>query len=97
MTKEERKKMKLLEAKERLTQKGFKDKVKKDMDHVLSYYRPEYVLSSDEFKKVAYKFCDEYIEISKKDIYDDYEKEIIRNTATKFLEIVLMGFHILAR
>lgn len=97
MKKQEKRMVKLLEAKESLTQKGFKDRVKSEMDNLLKLVRPENMIDSDVLKDKTYEKVNEYLELSKSDVYNEYEKEVLKNTAQQFIEFLLKAFLICAR
>ena len=96
MTKTELKKIEkhnemLLQAKDRLMQKGFKDEAKKDIDLLLSFVRPEN-MTSGVFNAECDKVRQKYMNLSQSDSYDVYEKEIIKNTASKVYEIQFKAY-----
>ena len=96
MTKTELKKIEkhnemLLQAKDRLMQKGFKDEAKKDIDLLLSFVRPEH-MTSGVFNAECDKVRQKYMNLSQSDSYDKYEKEIIKNTASKVYEIQFKAY-----
>ena len=64
---------KLLEAKERLISKGFKNEFKMDMDNLLLFVRPE-TMSNDVFRNECYKVHEKYLAISKQSNYDVFWK-----------------------
>lgn len=82
---------KLLEAKERLISKGFKNEFKKDMDNLLLFVRPE-TMSNDVFKNECYKVHEKYLNVSKQSNYDVFEKEIIFNSASQVLEFMFKAY-----
>ena len=82
---------KLLEAKERLISKGFKNEFKKDMDNLLLFVRPE-TMSNDVFKNECYKVHEKYLNISKQSNYDVFEKEIIFNSANQVIEFMFKAY-----
>ncbi len=97
LTKNEKRLLKLETAKESLTQKGFKDRVKNEMDDLLKIVRPENMIDSNILKIETYKKVDEYLELSKSNVYNEYEKEILKNTAQQFMEFLLKAFLICLR
>ena len=82
---------KLLEAKERLILKGFKNEFKKDMDNLLLFVRPE-TMSNDVFRNECYKVHEKYLAISKQSNYDVFESEIIFNSASQVLEFMFKAY-----
>ena len=82
---------KLLEAKERLIEKGFKTDVKKDMQSLLDLVRPETMLN-ETFKNECYKMQEKYLNISKQNVYDEFEKEIIENTSNQIIEFMFKAY-----
>lgn len=82
---------KLLEAKERLISKGFKNEFKMDMDNLLLFVRPE-TMSNDVFRNECYKVHEKYLAISKQSNYDVFEKEIIFNSASQVLEFMFKAY-----
>ena len=81
----------LLLAKESLIKKGLKDDFKKDMDQLLNFVRPEY-MTSETFKNECVKVSNKYLDLSKNDIYNEYEKEIIKNSSSQVLEFMFKAY-----
>ena len=81
----------LLLAKESLIHKGLKDDFKKDMTQLLDFVRPEH-MKSDTFKNECLKVSNKYLELSKNDVYNEYEKEIIKNSAGQVIEFMMKTY-----
>jgi len=81
----------LLEAKNRLEKTSLKDEIKKDIDFLLSLFRPEH-MKSKKFDDECKKAINKYIDLSKNDKYDEYEKEVINNTAGRFYEFQMKAY-----
>jgi len=87
----EKKNKMLLLAKESLIKKGLKDDFKKDMDQLLNFVRPEY-MTSDTFKNECLKVSNKYLDLSKNDVYNEYEKEVIKSSASSVLEFMFKAY-----
>lgn len=81
----------LLQAKERLIQKGFKIQAKKEVDGMLEFMRPEY-MTSDIFKNKCFEVAEKFKKLAESDVYDEYEKIVILNTSNQVYEIMLKAY-----
>lgn len=81
----------LLQAKERLIEKGFKSEYKEEIDRLLEYVRPEH-MTSDTFNNECKKSFEKFMLASESDIYDEYEKEVIKNSAYQIIEFRLKAY-----
>lgn len=87
---------KLKAALKRLQNKGVEELMKEDIERLMSFIRPEHMDSgkfNEEVKNTIKKWVDE----SKRDNYDEYESQVIRNTTGKFYEFQLKVYLTLAR
>ena len=96
MTKTEAKKIDkhnelLLQAKNRLIDKGYQKAYKEDIDMLLSFVRPEH-MTNGTFNNKCDEIRKKYINDSKNNIYDQYEKEIIENTASSIFEFQMKAY-----
>jgi len=96
MTNEEKRNKLLKEARERLIEKGLQEKTKKDLNSLLEFVRPEH-MKTDKLKDECKKKFDEYVELSKDEKYDEYEREVIKNTASSFLEFMMKAYLVMIR
>lgn len=96
MTKKEIKRIdthdkKLIDAKQRLIEKGYQTEAKKDMEKLLDFVRPEY-MTTDIFKSECEKVMEKHLEKIKNEVYDPFEKEVIKNTLSSIYEFMLKAY-----
>ena len=76
---------------EALKTKPIYNDYKNDMKKLLDYVRPEY-MTNDIFNKECEKVRSKYLELSKSDIFNQYEKEIIENSASQVFEFQMKAY-----
>lgn len=81
----------LKRALKRLRDKGVEDLMRKDGDKVLSLMEVEH-LTSGKFNEEVKRLVDKWMSESNKEHYDEYESQVIKNSAGKFLEIQYMTY-----
>jgi len=81
----------LIEAKNRLTGSEYQKEMEADQMKLFDFVRPEFMIG-DVFKNECKKMFDKHIAISQSKLYDEFESEIIKNTASRFLEFMLKAY-----
>ena len=64
---------------------------KNDMKKLLDFVRPEY-MTSDVFNNECEKVRSKYLELSNNDVFNQYEKEIIKNSASQVFEFQMKAY-----
>lgn len=82
---------KLKKALEILKTKKLYTDYKNDMKKLLDFVRPEY-MTSDVFNNECEKVRLKYLELSNSDDFDQYEKEIIKNSASQVFEFQMKAY-----
>lgn len=84
----------LKNALENLKEKDIFKEYKNDMKKLLDFVRPEH-MTNGTFNNECKKVMTKYIDISKSGLYDEFESEIILNSASQVYEFQLKAYLIM--
>lgn len=87
---------KLKAALKRLEDKGVDKLMKKDLDELYEFIRPNH-MATGRFKDEVNDRIQKWISKSNEDDYDEYESQVIKNTTGKFYEFMLVAYRTMAR
>ena len=87
---------KLKAALKRLEDKGVDKLMKKDLDELYEFIRPNH-MTTGRFKKEVDDRIQKWTTKSNEDDYDEYESQVIKATVVKFYEFMLMAYYTMAR